>query len=114
MNTDIQTSPVVSITENAADQLKALLAKEEAGKTFRVYVEKGGCSGLQYGMVFDERREDDLAVEFHGVSVLVDSFSADYLRGAIVDFDDSLNGGGFKVRNPNARLSCGCGNSFEA
>lgn len=114
MRTDTQAPPVLSITENAADQLKVLLAKEEEGKQFRVYVEKGGCSGLQYGMVFDEKREDDLVVEFHGVSVLVDAFSADYLRGAVVDFEDGLNAGGFKVKNPNARLSCGCGKSFEA
>ena len=114
MPTESQASPVVSITENAADQLKVLLAKEGDGKIFRVYVEKGGCSGLQYGMVFDEKREDDLVSEFHGVSVLVDPFSADYMRGAVVDFEDGLNGGGFKVRNPNARLSCGCGKSFEA
>jgi len=109
-----QTTPAVSITENAAGQLKSLLAREEGGKNFRVYVEAGGCSGLQYGMVFDEKRQDDLTLEYHGVSVLVDPFSANYLRGAVVDFEDSLNGGGFKVKNPNARLSCGCGKSFEA
>ena len=64
-----QTTPDVSITENAADQLKSLLAREEVGKNFRVYVESGGCSGLQYGMVFDEKRQDDLTLEYHGVSV---------------------------------------------
>ena len=109
------TEPAVTITENAADQVKTLLAlAENAGKHLRVYVEAGGCSGLQYGMVFDEKRADDLAGEFHGVQVLTDPFSADYLRGAVVDFSDALTGGGFKISNPNARQSCGCGKSFEA
>jgi iron-sulfur cluster assembly accessory protein len=93
-----------------------MLAKEpeNAGKGLRVYVEAGGCSGMQYGMVFDERRQDDLGAEFHGVSVVIDPFSANYLRGSVVDFVDSLTGGGFKISNPNARQSCGCGKSFEA
>ena len=79
-----------------------------------MYVEGGGCSGLQYGLVFDEKRPDDFSHGSHGVTVLVDPFSADYLRGTVVDFVDELNGGGFKIRNPNARQSCGCGKSFEA
>jgi iron-sulfur cluster assembly protein/iron-sulfur cluster insertion protein len=86
----------------------------ECGKALRVYIEAGGCSGMQYGMVFDEKRPDDLVNEFYGVSVLVDPLSANYLRGSVVDFADSLNGGGFKISNPNARQSCGCGKSFEA
>ena len=88
--------------------------KESAGKGFRVYVEGGGCSGMQYGMVFDEKRPDDIATELHGVSVLVDPFSANYLRGSVVDFSDALTGGGFKITNPQAKQSCGCGKSFEA
>ena len=88
--------------------------KENAGKALRVYVEGGGCSGMQYGMVFDEKRADDIANEFFGVSVLVDPFSANYLRGSIVDFSDALTGGGFKITNPQAKQSCGCGKSFEA
>jgi iron-sulfur cluster assembly protein len=77
-------------------------------------VEAGGCSGMQYGMVFDEKRDDDLVADFNGVAVIVDPFSANYLRGSIVDFADTLTGGGFKISNPNARQSCGCGKSFEA
>jgi len=69
---------------------------------------------MQYGLVFDDKRDDDFSTECHGVSVLVDPFSANYLRGAVVDFKDELNSGGFKISNPNARQSCGCGNSFEA
>ncbi len=69
---------------------------------------------MQYSMTFDEKRTDDLADVMHGVQVLVDPFSAQYLRGAQVDFSDSLTSGGFKITNPNARQSCGCGKSFTA
>ena len=116
MDTIAENSVVVTLTDSAVQQIKALLAneKENAGKGLRVYVEGGGCSGMQYGLVFDNRRDDDFSAEFTGVSVLVDPFSANYLRGSVVDFKDELNGGGFKISNPNARQSCGCGNSFEA
>lgn len=112
----VETEPIVRLTESAARQVKSLLASESdnAGKGLRLFVEGGGCSGLQYGLVFDEKREDDLTADFDGVAVVVDPFSADYLRGSVVDFVDSLNGGGFKISNPNARQSCGCGKSFEA
>lgn len=114
---DIQTDvPVLSLTESAAVQVKHLLTDqpENAGKTLRIYVESGGCSGMQYGMVFDEPRPDDRSTEFFGVNVLVDPFSADYLRGTVVDYVDALTGGGFKIFNPKAKQSCGCGKSFEA
>ena len=106
----------VTLTESAARQIAIMLAedKENAGKCLRVFVEAGGCSGMQYGMVFDEKRAEDIAAEFHGVSVLVDPFSANYLKGAVIDFSDALTGGGFKIQNPNAHSSCGCGKSFEA
>jgi len=113
---EAQTEPVVRLTENAAGQVKILLADtpENAGKSLRLFVEDGGCSGMQYGLTFDEKRENDLITECFGVSVFVDPFSANYLRGSVVDFSDSLTAGGFKVSNPNARQSCGCGKSFEA
>ena len=116
MNTELQTEPAIGLTRNAADQVRSMLVEqpENAGKTLRVYVEGGGCSGMQYGLVFDEKRDKDLVSEFFGVSVLVDPVSADYLRGAVVDYVDALTGGGFKISNPNARQSCGCGKSFEA
>jgi iron-sulfur cluster assembly accessory protein len=115
METDVVNEPVVRVTENAAVEVKSLLSKaENAGKLLRLYVEQGGCSGMQYSMTFDERRPDDLETEMHGISVLVDPFSAQYLRGTIVDFSDSLTAGGFKMSNPNARQSCGCGKSFTA
>ena len=116
MDTVAANTAVVSLTDDAALHVKAMLANDQAnaGKALRVFVEGGGCSGMQYGMVFDERRNDDFSADFNGVSVLVDPFSADYLRGAVIDFKDELNGGGFKISNPNARQSCGCGKSFEA
>ena len=114
--TDMLTiEPVIKLTEDAASEVKALLAKpENTGKMLRIFVEQGGCSGMQYGMTFDDKRDGDLASEQHGVEVLTDDFSAQYLRGTVVDFSDALTGGGFKISNPNAKQSCGCGKSFEA
>src|ERR1043166_1219399 len=113
--TDIATSQtVLHLSTSAAAEVKSLLAKpENAGKFLRVYVEPGGCSGMQFGLVFDEKRDGDLTTGQDGVSVLVDSFSAKYIQGAVVEFSDALSGGGFKISNPNARQSCGCGKSFE-
>ena len=116
MSTATTAEPVISLTPSAAEQVKTMLANEQdsAGKRLRVYVEKGGCSGMQYGMVFDEARDGDAVAEFHGVGVLTDAISADLLRGCVIDFKDELTGGGFKISNPNAKQSCGCGKSFEA
>ena len=115
MGPETSTEPLVQLTASAAEEIKDLLAKpENAGKTFRLYVEQGGCSGMQYSMVFDEKRPDDVTGDMHGVTVVVDPFSAQFLRGAQVDFSDALTGGGFKISNPNARQSCGCGKSFTA
>ena len=108
------TEPVINLTARAAEQIRSLtLHPENAGKSLRVYVEQGGCSGMQYGMVFDEKRDGDLSAEMHAISVLVDPFSAGFVQGAVLDFSDELTGGGFKISNPNARQSCGCGKSFE-
>ena len=115
MSEIITAGSVVSLTPGAAEEARALLAKpENAGKTLRIFVEQGGCSGMQYGMVFDEKRDGDQVADQHGVTVLVDAFSAPYLRGTVVDFSAALTGGGFKISNPNAKQSCGCGKSFEA
>ena len=109
------TTSVIELTPSAAEEVKSLLGKpDNAGKHLRLYVEQGGCSGMQYSFTFDEKRPEDLASEMHGLSVLVDPFSAQYLRGSVVDFSDGLTGGGFKISNPNARQSCGCGKSFTA
>ena len=116
METVVAQDAVVTVTESAAQQIAVMLAgdSENAGKSLRVFVEAGGCSGMQYGMVFDERRPDDLSAEFHWVGVVVDPFSANYMRGSVIDFSDALTGGGFKINNPNAHSSCGCGKSFSA
>lgn len=116
MSTSSTAEEVVSVTESAAREIADMLQRDTSneGKHLRVYVEAGGCSGLQYGMVFDETRAGDHVQVSHGVQVLVDDFSAAYLKGAVVDFSDALTGGGFKITNPNARQSCGCGKSFEA
>jgi iron-sulfur cluster insertion protein len=109
------TEAAVDLTENAVGEIRSLLTKaENAGKNLRLYIEQGGCSGMQYGMVFDERRDGDLISEKDGVSVLIDPISLNYLRGALVDFSDSMTAGGFKITNPNAKQSCGCGKSFQA
>ena len=106
---------VVTITDNAAEEVRSLLQKpENSGKHLRLYVEQGGCSGMQYSMVFDEQRPDDNLSSMHGVTVLVDPFSAQFIRGAHVDFSSEMTGGGFKITNPNATQSCGCGKSFTA
>jgi iron-sulfur cluster assembly protein/iron-sulfur cluster insertion protein len=105
---------ILGLTPRAAAEIKDILGKpENAGKCFRVFVEQGGCSGMQYGMVFDEQRDGDFVAEQDGVTVVVDNVSAQYLRGTAVDFSDALTAGGFKITNPNARESCGCGKSFN-
>lgn len=90
--------------------------QEEADKPdfLRVYVQGGGCSGLSYGMGFEKKaEEDDLVIEENGVKMLVDSYSADYLKGASIDYIESLMGAGFKINNPNVTKSCSCGHSFS-
>jgi iron-sulfur cluster assembly protein/iron-sulfur cluster insertion protein len=114
MTAETTDETILTLTPRAAAEVKEILTKpENAGKQFRVFVEQGGCSGMQYGMVFDEPREGDSASAQEGVTVLVDAISAQYLRGTVVDFSDELTGGGFKILNPNARESCGCGKSFH-
>ena len=114
MNDTVQTEAVLQLTPAAVEQVRLIQGQpENAGKALRVYVEQGGCSGMQYGMTFDEPRDGDLLTDQGGVCAVVDAFSAQYLRGALVDFSDELTGGGFKLTNPNAKQSCGCGKSFE-
>ncbi len=114
MTTQTSNDNVLRVTESAAKEVQSLLGAEGEGKQLRIFVEGGGCSGMKYGLVFDEVRSDDLVLQEHGVSVLIDPFSVNYLKGSVIDFSDSLTGGGFKISNPNARQSCGCGKSFEA
>lgn len=106
---------MISLTDKAAAEIKAIM--EQNGGTYeglRVFVAGGGCSGLSYGMeICDEpATAEDQVFETSGVKVIVDTASYEHLKGASIDFDDSLQGGGFKINNPNAVKSCGCGNSF--
>jgi iron-sulfur cluster assembly accessory protein len=108
--------PMVDVSADAANRLSGMMREKElSGYALRVFVSGGGCSGLQYGMTFDdELREGDADFECHGLRVLVDPISARYLRGATIEFSENLLGGGFKIDNPNAVSSCGCGHSFRA
>ena len=107
---------LLSLTESAAAKIKELMAEEPDGEAtvLRVAIQGGGCSGFQYGLGFDrEAIEGDLEFDQYGVRVVVDPFSAPYLQGASVDFVNGLQESGFKIENPNAVASCGCGHSFQ-
>ncbi|MBH54075.1 MAG: iron-sulfur cluster insertion protein ErpA [Opitutaceae bacterium] len=105
---------MISLTESAARKIEAL-QKESAddSKRLRIFVEAGGCSGLEYGMSFDVKKDQDDILKSQGVSFLMDPASLAYLDGSIVDFDDGLQGKGFEIKNPNAKTTCGCGKSFS-
>lgn len=105
----------VNLTAEAMNHLKTLLEQEgNPDVGLRVFVSGGGCSGMQYGMAFDDQtRPGDEIVEHGGVKILIDDFSAPYLRGSEIDYVDSLMGAGFTVHNPNAVHSCSCGTSFD-
>ena len=110
----IETTPLLSVTETAATKIKQLMAEETDVSVLRVAIQGGGCSGFQYGLGFDRGPVDgDHELEAHGVQVVVDPFSAPYLRGAEIDYVDSIEAAGFAINNPNAVSSCGCGHSFQ-
>lgn len=102
-------------TDSAADKVKALIEEEgNADLKLRVFVSGGGCSGLQYGFTFDEdQNEDDTVMEKHGVRLLIDPMSFQYLVGAEIDYSEGLEGAQFVIKNPNASSTCGCGSSFS-
>jgi iron-sulfur cluster insertion protein len=103
----------ITVTERAAHRIKAIIAGNPGKMHLRVSVMGGGCSGFQYGFELDDaRNEDDLAVETNGATVVIDSVSLGYMEGAEIDFVDDLIGASFKVKNPVATASCGCGTSF--
>ena len=107
---------VVVFTEAAIRKIEEYSEslEEARGKFLRIFVQGGGCSGFEYGFSFDDRKDEDLLVPQGDIHILVDSFSLPYLEGAIVDFSASLMGSGFRVTNPNATGTCGCGHSFTA
>ena len=108
-----QTQKLITVTAKAAEKISEFIGQEaEKPEFLRVYVQGGGCSGLSYGMGFEKApEEDDLVLEENGVKILVDSYSQDHLRGANVDYIESLMGSGFKINNPNAVKSCSCSHS---
>ena len=107
---------IITVTEAAAGKIRELLAEEgKAESGLRVFVQGGGCSGFQYGLMIEEGSGvGDQAFESNGVRLFVDPVSVSYLKGAEVDFVDTITGGGFTIKNPNATSTCGCGSSFTA
>ncbi|MDI3471442.1 MAG: putative iron binding protein [Pseudolabrys sp.] len=104
----------ITVSERAAKRIGEILKSEAPGAMLRVSVEGGGCSGFQYKFDIDRARaEDDLVIDRDGATVLIDSVSVNYLAGSEIDFVDDLIGASFKVKNPNATASCGCGTSFS-
>ncbi|GAB4237396.1 MAG: iron-sulfur cluster insertion protein ErpA [Methyloligellaceae bacterium] len=104
----------VTVSDAAARQIARIIADEPANTMLRVSVEGGGCSGFQYKFdLVTEREPDDVAIEKNGVTVLIDPVSMMYMEGSEVDYVTDLVGSSFKVRNPNATASCGCGTSFS-
>lgn len=102
----------ITVTKKAAEKIKALI-KQEKKKALRISVLPGGCSGYQYGMELDDKvAADDITVEEHGIKIFIDKESIKKLNGSNVDYIDSLQGAGFKIDNPKAAKTCGCGNSF--
>lgn len=106
---------MMTLTETAEQELRRLMADQEhAGMALRVFVSPGGCSGMSYGMAFDdEMQEGDEIIEHGDVRIYVDEMSAMYLGGSEIDYVDQLMGGGFAIHNPNAVKSCACGHSFD-
>ncbi len=106
----------LTLTERAASELKELMvSQDKTDAALRVWVAGGGCSGLSYGLALDDAgpEEDDNIIEDRGLKIYIDGLSLQYMTGASVDYVDDPMGGGFKIENPNATSSCGCGNSFK-
>ena len=108
---------MINVSPTAATKINELLSEEnKAGSGLRVFVQGGGCSGFQYGLMIEEGGAGvgDHAFESNGVKLFIDPVSISYLKGAEVDFVDTITGGGFTIKNPNATSTCGCGQSFNA
>lgn len=104
---------MITLTAKAAEAVRKLQHERQAeDRSLRIFVSSGGCSGLEYGMGFEEGKETDVEMESEGVVFRVDVKSLERLDGSVVDFDDGLMGKGFEIRNPNASATCGCGKSF--
>ena len=111
---DLEQPAVFSVTPRAARRIAEILSAEDGQAMLRVAVTGGGCSGFQYNFELDRvRADDDIVIERDGATVLVDPMSLDFLKGAELDFVDDLIGAAFRINNPNATSSCGCGTSFS-
>ncbi|HEX3808577.1 MAG TPA: iron-sulfur cluster insertion protein ErpA [Rhizomicrobium sp.] len=111
---NVETAAPVTVSAKAARRIAEILKAEPADAMLRVAVTGGGCSGFQYNFAIEDARlDDDLVVERDGATVLIDPVSLDFLKGAEIDFVDDLIGASFKINNPNATSSCGCGTSFS-
>jgi iron-sulfur cluster assembly accessory protein len=111
---DVQEAAPFTVTSRAARRIAEIVAAEDGETMLRVAVTGGGCSGFQYSFALDDARaDDDIVIEREGATILVDPMSLDFLRGAELDFVDDLIGAAFKINNPNATSSCGCGTSFS-
>jgi len=112
----LEQTETVQLTNSAREMVQNLLEQKNVPEYgLRIFVSGGGCSGMQYGMALDgDAGENDYVINSEGVKIFVDSVSMMYLSGALVDYEDSLMGGGFRIDNPNAASSCGCGHSFKA
>jgi iron-sulfur cluster assembly accessory protein len=106
---------MVSLSENAQKAVKGFIDADASlkGKSLRIFVQGGGCSGFQYGFTFSDREEGDEVTKFGALDVIVDPMSLPYVNGCQIDWVESLQGSGFTVKNPNAKGSCGCGSSFN-
>jgi iron-sulfur cluster insertion protein len=104
----------LQLTSKAIDKIKAFQAADtQSNSAFRIYVQGGGCSGFEYGFSLDNPGAEDLVKEEQGIKVVVDQFSAPYIENATVDYHEDFRGAGFKVSNPKAKSTCGCGQSFS-
>jgi iron-sulfur cluster assembly protein len=107
---------MITISDKGAEKVHEFLSAQEADLTvagLRVGVRGGGCSGFQYQLAFDEQRDNDVVFESHGLKLLVDRESLQFVHGSTIDYEESLQGAGFKVNNPNVVAACGCGSSFR-
>jgi iron-sulfur cluster assembly protein len=108
--------PMITISDKGAEKVHEFLTAQEADVSvagLRVGVRGGGCSGFQYQLAFDEQRDGDIVFESHGLKLLVDRESLQFVSGSTIDYEESLQGAGFKVNNPNVVAACGCGSSFR-
>jgi len=105
---------MITISDSAVKKIKSIIAEEDPSLKLRVFVQGGGCSGFQYGFSLEElpTADDDLTFEKDGIGVVIDSVSMQYMNEAEIDYEESMMGSSFTIKNPNVKATCGCGSSF--